>query len=629
MRTTSKIAAWLVSVVVVAAGLLAAGPAQAESYVPVSGAGSTWSQNAVDQWRRNVNQYGLTVNFAGTGSSDGRQKFKDGNVDFAVTEIPYGITDEGTGISDPPPTRPFAYMPIVAGGTSFMYNLTIGGNRVTMLRLSGETIAKIFTGVITTWNDAAIKADNPGLAQYLPALKIVPVVRQDGSGTTAQLTTWLSTQYSSLWNDYCGRAGRATPCSTTSYFPTISGSGFVGQTGSLGVSGYVAQDQANGSLTYVEYSYAVNQGFPVAKMKNSAGYYVSPSASNVAVGLMGASINSDLTQNLSGVYNNKDKRAYPLSSYSYMVVPTAVGGSFSEEKGKSLSAFASYFLCEGQQQAEQLGFSPLPINLVKNGLAQVKKIPGSGASNVDISKCNNPTFSADGSNTLAKNAAFPAECDNSAQSPAQCDTPTEGQVDSGDGTGGTGGTGGTDSGGTDSGGTGGTGGTDSGGTGGTGGTDSGGTDSGGTGGTDSGGTGGTDSGGTGGTDSGGTGGTDSGGTGGTDSGGTGGTDSGGTSGGGDGDLFGGSGSGSGLFSAGVPTSIKGESGWTSSNTMMLLAVVVLIMLAIAPPLVMRRLRSPSVSGMAAAGASMQPERRSAIPDTNEHPTTRSEGMPPV
>jgi phosphate ABC transporter phosphate-binding protein len=612
MRTTSRIAAWFVSVVVVAAGLLAAGPAQAESYVPVSGAGSTWSQNAVDQWRRNVNQYGLTVNFAGTGSSDGRQKFKDGNVDFAVTEIPYGITDQGTGISDPPPTRPFAYMPIVAGGTSFMYNLNIGGNRVTMLRLSGETIAKIFTGVITTWNDVAIKADNPGLAQYLPALKIVPVVRQDGSGTTAQLTTWLSTQYSSLWNDYCGRAGRATPCSTTSYYPTISGSGFVGQTGSLGVSGYVAQDQANGSLTYVEYSYAVNQGFPVAKVKNSAGYYVSPSASNVAVGLMGASINSDLTQNLSGVYNNKDKRAYPLSSYSYMVVPTAVGGSFSEEKGKSLSAFANYFLCEGQQQAEALGFSPLPINLVKNGLAQVKKIPGAVTASIDITKCNNPTFSSDGANTLAKNAAYPGECDNSAQSPAQCDTPTADQVSAG------GNTGGTDSG------------------------NSGGTDSGNSGGTDSGNSGGTDSGNSGGTDSGNSGGTSAGGADGTtpsagtdsgvfgnDEGTAAGGSSGGTSGGSDSGLFGGGGSGGGLFSAGVPTSIKGESGWTSSNTMMLLAVVVLIMLAIAPPLVMRRLRSPSVSGMAASGASMQPERRSAIPDTNEPPTTRPEGMPPV
>ena len=301
MRIT-RIATWMATAVI-GAGMLVttAGPASAESYVPVSGAGSTWSQNAVDQWRRNVNQYGLTVNFAGTGSSDGRQKFKDGNVDFAVTEIPYGIPDQGTGIADPAPTRPFAYMPIVAGGTSFMYNLTIGGKRVTMLRLSGETIAKIFTGVITQWNDAAIKADNPGLAPYLPALKIVPVVRQDGSGTTAQLTSWLSAQYSSLWNDYCGRAGRSTPCGTKSYFPTVNGSGFVGQTGSLGVSGYVAQDQANGSITYVEYSYAINQGFPVVKVKNAAGYYVSPTASNVAVGLLGASINSDLTSNLSGV----------------------------------------------------------------------------------------------------------------------------------------------------------------------------------------------------------------------------------------------------------------------------------------------------------------------------------------
>ena len=77
-------------------------------------------------------------------------------------------------------------MPIVAGGTSFMYNLKIGGKRVTNLRLSGETLAKIFTGGITTWNDPAIEADNPG--STLPARKIVPVVRSDGSGTTAQLT---------------------------------------------------------------------------------------------------------------------------------------------------------------------------------------------------------------------------------------------------------------------------------------------------------------------------------------------------------------------------------------------------------------------------------------------------------
>ena len=64
-----------------------------------------------------------------------------------------------------------------------MYNLKINGQRVTNLRLSGENVAKIFTGAITSWNDAAIKADNPGLA--LPARKIVPVVRSDGSGPSA------------------------------------------------------------------------------------------------------------------------------------------------------------------------------------------------------------------------------------------------------------------------------------------------------------------------------------------------------------------------------------------------------------------------------------------------------------
>ena len=89
-------------------------------------------------------------------------------------------------------------MPIVAGGTSFMYNLVIGGKRVTNLRLSGPTLAGIFTGNIKNWNDPKVAADNPSLA--LPARKIVPVVRSDGSGTTAQFTTWLSSKYSSLWN---------------------------------------------------------------------------------------------------------------------------------------------------------------------------------------------------------------------------------------------------------------------------------------------------------------------------------------------------------------------------------------------------------------------------------------------
>ncbi|MFI6339655.1 phosphate ABC transporter substrate-binding protein PstS [Streptomyces sp. NPDC050535] len=401
--------------VAVVCALLAVNPpdAFAADYTKISGSGSTWSANAIEQWRRNVRQQGMTVNYSAVGSSVGRQQFKNGTSDFGVSEIPYGLSDLGT--QDPPPTRKYAYMPIVAGGTSFMYNLKIGGKQVTNLRLSGAVLTKIFTGKITQWNAAEIRADNPKLT--LPARRIVPVVRSDGSGTTAQFTLWMSKQHGSLWNDYCRRAGKSTPCGLTSYFPVIPGSGFVAQSSSLGVAGYTRQSQADGAITYVEYSYAKNAGFPVAKVLNRSGYYVEPTASSVAVALTKARINNDprsanyLTQNLDGVYTYGDRRTYPLSSYSYMIIPTKEEMGFTKAKGRTLSAFNNYFLCEGQQQADRLGYSPLPVNLVEAAMEQVRRIPGAVVENISIKNCNNPTFSSDGKNLLATKAPFPKACD--------------------------------------------------------------------------------------------------------------------------------------------------------------------------------------------------------------------------
>ncbi|SFC23452.1 phosphate ABC transporter substrate-binding protein PstS [Streptomyces aidingensis] len=386
------------------------------TYARISGAGSTWSQNALDQWKSNVAQNGMPVEYEGTGSSNGREQFKQGTVDFAVSEIPYGLRDFNT--TDPLPERGFAYMPIVAGGTAFMYNLKIGGRRVTDLRLSGEVITRIFTGEITRWNDPAIRADNPALA--LPAREIVPVVRSDGSGTTAQFTTWMADMHSGLWNDYCRKVGKAVPCGMTSYFPVAGGSGFVSQAGSLGVSGYVSQNYGEGAITYVEYSYARNRGFPVAKVLNGAGYYVEPTAYSVAVALLRAEINDNpdsrqyLTQKLQNVYRDDDPRTYPLSSYSYMILPTTEEEGFTEDKGRTLGDFAEYFLCEGQRLADPLGYSPLPINLVRAGFQQVERIPGAELE-IDyrsgLSGCRNPTFSADGGNALADLAPMPPACD--------------------------------------------------------------------------------------------------------------------------------------------------------------------------------------------------------------------------
>ncbi|MFF5295305.1 phosphate ABC transporter substrate-binding protein PstS [Paractinoplanes globisporus] len=400
----------------------AAGP-----YVPVNGAGSTWSENAIRQWASNVQQYGMRIDYAGTGSTDGRNQFASGLVDFGVSEIPYGKDDNAA--AEAKPKFKYAYMPIVAGGTAFMYNLSIGKNRVTNLRLSGDTLVKIFTNVITKWNDPAIKADNPGLA--LPARKIVPVVRSDGSGTTAQFSTWMANQYPSLWNAYCARAGRKTPCGVTSIYPTIAGTATTAQSSSTGVAAYVAQDASVGAITYVEYSYALNLHFPVAKIRNKADYYIEPTAPSVAVALLKAKINNVqgsqdyLTQDLRGVYTNADKRTYPLSSYSYMLIPVdEENDRFKVAKGKTLGDFAYYFLCEGQQQADSLGYSPLPKNLVEAGIAQVKRIPGVDVKAINLSGCHNPTFSSDGSNTLAKNAPQPRACDK--VGPVQCTTGTGG-----------------------------------------------------------------------------------------------------------------------------------------------------------------------------------------------------------
>jgi ABC-type phosphate transport system substrate-binding protein len=130
----------LVAVLAMVAGtqaLFAPSAGAAGGYVPISRSGSTWSENALDQWRRNVaSLYDITVNYAPNGSTSGRNDFRAGQVDFAVSEIPYGLSDGG--VLDPAPTRAFGYMPIVAGGTSFMYNLKIGNNRVTNLRLSAR-----------------------------------------------------------------------------------------------------------------------------------------------------------------------------------------------------------------------------------------------------------------------------------------------------------------------------------------------------------------------------------------------------------------------------------------------------------------------------------------------------------
>ncbi len=408
--------------VVIAVVVGAATPAGAVSYVPVSGEGSSWSAGALDQWIADVHADGIQINFTANGSTAGREDFISGQTDFAASDIPFQ-TDPGDGSApEHPAAGSYAYMPITAGGTVFMYNLTINGQRVTNLRLSPVNIFKIFTGVITNWDDPALAADNPGLK--LPDQSIVPVVRSDGSGTSYELSEWMISQDPALWSAYCAKSGRAPACGATSFYPTTGN--MIAQNGDLGVASYVSQAFAAGSIGYVNYYYALSTHFPVAQVLNAAGYYTEPTPQNVAVSLLQDQVDTTdvndpalyLTQKLQGVYTDPDPRTYPFSSYGYLILPTTVGNGFSTAKGATLAAFADYAMCQGQQQSAALGYSPMPINLVEAAFTQIAKIPGADVQNINIQSCDNPTFTPSGQNLLALDAPYPPACDK--QGPTQC-----------------------------------------------------------------------------------------------------------------------------------------------------------------------------------------------------------------
>jgi phosphate ABC transporter phosphate-binding protein len=351
----------LASTVVTARAEPSAPAAPEQALPPVSGAGSTWSQNAIEVWRAAVTRQGLSINYQGVGSSAGRNLFRDGNVDFGVSEVPY---QGGEAL----PPFPFVYLPIVAGGTAVMYKLK-GTNQqqITNLRMSPTLVAQIFTRKITKWNDPAIANENPGVA--LPSTDITVVVRSDGSGTSFQFSAFLVNRAPQLWADFA-RANNIRNAPTSNW-PTLTGASSA--VGSDGVADKVSQ--GNGAITYAETSYALDKSrnLPVVAIRNQAGNYTLPTAKNVSIALTAARFNPDRTQILDGVYVHPDANAYPISSYSYMLARTT---GMNPDKGRVIARFVYYFACAGQDPAMKIGYSPMPANLVRAAFEAITQVPG-------------------------------------------------------------------------------------------------------------------------------------------------------------------------------------------------------------------------------------------------------------
>ncbi|HVT65677.1 MAG TPA: phosphate ABC transporter substrate-binding protein PstS [Mycobacteriales bacterium] len=404
-------------------------PAVAE-YAEIEGSGSTWAYTIVQQWVADVAASGMQITFNNNGSSQGRKDFSNYVTDFADSDIPYQGQDPVTHQTDAS-SRPYAYLPVVAGGTALTYQLHVAGKLVNNLRLSGETIAKIFTNKITNWNDPEIAKENGGRA--FPSLPITPVVRSDGSGATAQFTLWMGKQYPSIWGPYNG--GHT---GLTSIYPRTGRQ--IAAAGDDGIMNTVDSAAGNGDIGYTEYSYPLNAHYPVVYVENPDGYFVQPTQYNVAVALTKARINgckadgscdpagldanTYLTQNLDEVYTFKDPRSYPISSYSYMIIPTSsTDQRMTPAKRQTLADFLSYSLCTGQSKAGPYGYSPLPLNLVKASFTQIEKLgpqadpsPVKGVNiknpSANLASCDNPTFVKGNlaANHLAQVAPLPLAC---------------------------------------------------------------------------------------------------------------------------------------------------------------------------------------------------------------------------
>ncbi len=390
MRVAMRVAFMVTAVSVLFATVLAQPEAGAND-PQLNATGSSFAGVAISQWEGQFNELdGGNINFTVSNSIIGLNSFCNQTVDFAASDISYA-----TGQSNCSPTQvpyPYQYIPDVGGSLAFEYNLTgTTGKRITDLVLNASTIAGIFTGAISTWNDPAIEALNP--KQPLPDEQITPFYRSDPSGENfvlsdylvytdpdllaafQQLATVPNPGASTIWADF------ANGVPTSSQFPNLHAL--------VGVNGPDASSQGPvhtpGGISYVENAYAKNVGLPVASVVNEAGNGVQPTPANAAQALQGATLNADLTENLSGVFDNTAADAYPVSFYSYFVAPCSPSRAAAEQptttcsgnngvstigtaQGAELGQFIDYAVCLGQSDVANLGYVPLSEQLVEEAL---------------------------------------------------------------------------------------------------------------------------------------------------------------------------------------------------------------------------------------------------------------------
>jgi phosphate transport system substrate-binding protein len=243
--------------------------------------------------------------------------------------------------------RTLWHIPTVAGAVVVSYNLP--GNPA--LKLDGPTLANIYLGKITRWNDPAIGAQNSGVT--LPDQDIVVVHRSDGSGTSYIFTDYLS----SVSSDWKAKVGKNT---------SVNWPAGLGGKGNAGVTGQVKQSP--GSIGYVELAYAKQNNLPYADMKNAAGVYITPSIDSVIEALATATIPEDFRFSM---VNAPGEKAYPIAGATWILVYQQQKDAV---KGQKLVEFLRWAYVDGEKMAASLDYAPLPASVQERVLKRIAQI---------------------------------------------------------------------------------------------------------------------------------------------------------------------------------------------------------------------------------------------------------------
>ncbi len=327
--------------------LAVAGVALAQGSLLINGAGATFPYPLYSKWFNEYNKLfpNLKFNYQSIGSGGGIKQITEKTVDFGASDAP--LSDEELAKAPG-----LLNIPTVLGSVVVAYNLP----GVSALNLSGSSLAGIFLGTITKWNDASIVKDNPGAK--LPDTAIAVASRSDGSGTNYVFTDYLA-KVSPAFKSKVG-VGKSVK------WPVG-----LGGKGNEGVTGLVKATP--GAIGYLELAYAIQNQLPVAAIQNADGAFVKPSIEATSAAAAGVAVPEDFRVSIT---NAPGKDAYPISSFTYLLV---YKDQTNKEKGPAVIDFLKWAVTDGEKFAPALYYAPLPSAVQTKVLAKITTLTVQGA----------------------------------------------------------------------------------------------------------------------------------------------------------------------------------------------------------------------------------------------------------